>query len=257
MDNKITDGLKELSSLLSEKETVYIEVNGKCSQNGEIIESFENNFKFKENISYYVSLIHLTATSFFPNLTDKNNKFYYSSKAMNNKNEIIIEEITLATGCYDIADYNKVIHQYAGENIEIILNQASGNVMIKLTDGRKVYFSKPNCWNKELGFEKIDLSNKINISPKTADITSVQKIYIDCNIIKGAYYKGKVSNILYSFPNRHKYGSLITYAPNPKERMLLINKNFNKIIFKFYDEDNNSVDFQSEAVTIILEIKQS
>ena len=257
MDKTIADNLKELSSLMSEKETVYIEVNGKCNSNGEIIETFENNFKFKENITYYVSLVHLTATSFFPNLTDKNNKFYYSSKAVNNKNEPIIETITFQTGCYEISDYAKVIQQYVGDNIQITLNQASGNVIIKLTEGWKVYFTKPNCWNKELGFENDILSDKINVSKNMADITTIQKIYLDSNIIRGAYYKGKLSNILYSFPNNHKYGSLITYAPNPREKMTLINKNFNKIIFKFYDEDGNPIDFQGEPVTLRLEIKQS
>ncbi len=84
MDQKLIDGLKEISSVLSEKETVFIEVNGKCNQAGEIIETFENNFKFKEQISYYVSIIHITASSFFPNLNEKTNKFYYSSKAVDN-----------------------------------------------------------------------------------------------------------------------------------------------------------------------------
>ncbi len=257
MDNKIADKLQELSSLMSEKETVYIEVNSKCNKDGEITESFENNFKFKENISYYVSLIHLTATSFFPNLNEMNNKFYYSSKAVDKDNKIIIEEITLANGCYEISDYNKVIQQYAGDNIQIILNQASGHVMIKLADGWKVYFDKPNTWHKELGYEKITLSDKVNISKNMADITTIQKIYLNCNIIRGEYYKGKLSNILYSFANNHKYSSLITYAPNPKERLLLINKNFNKIIFKFYDEDGIAIDLLGEAVTIRIEIKQS
>ena len=198
----------------------------------------------------------MTATSFFPNLNSTNDKFYYSSKAVDKDNKIIIEEITLANGCYEISDYNKVIQQYCGENIQIILNQASGHVMIKLADGWKVYF-KDNTWYKELGYEKITLSDKVNISKNIADITTIQKIYLDCNIIRGAYYKGKLSNILYSFPNNHKFGSLITYAPNPKERMLLINKNFNKIIFKFYDEDGKAIDFQGEPITIRLEIKQS
>ncbi len=176
---------------------------------------------------------------------------------MDKDNKLIIETITLANGCYEISDYNKVIQQYVGDNIQIILNQASGHVMIKLAEGWKVYFSKPNCWNKELGYENKDLSEKINISKNMADITTIQKIYLDCSIIRGAYYKGKISNILYSFPNSHKYGSLITYAPYPKERMVLINKNFNKIIFKFYDEDNKPIDFQGEPVTLRIEIKQS
>ena len=257
MDKAIADNLKELSSLMSEKETMYIEVNGACSDDGEIIETFENNFKFKDNITYYVSLVHLTATSFFPNLTDKNNKFYYSSKAVDVKNQIKIETITFQKGCYEIGDYAKVVQQYAGDNIQIVLNEASGHVTIKLADGWKVYFSQPKSWNKELGFEAVDLSDKLNVSKNMADITTIQKIYLDCNIIRGAYYKGKLSNILFSFPNNHKYGSLITYAPNPRERMTLINKNFNKIIFRFYDEDGHSIDFQREPVTLRLEIKQA
>src|SRR5438105_3055808 len=95
------DALQKLNNTLSRKRVEYIEIADKCNMNGEIKYKFNSKMEFDPNYDYKVSLISGEMTSFFPNLNETNNKFYYSTKPRK------IEEITLENGAYDVDTYYK------------------------------------------------------------------------------------------------------------------------------------------------------
>jgi hypothetical protein len=249
--------LEKLNNVLSHKQIETFEIVGTCDKNGQIIAELPGQMEFKEDSTYYVSLIGLTGTSFFPNVTDSNNKFYYSGK----DNKII--ELTIPTGAYDIADYNEFICMSIpkvenADPITISLHKPTGKVVIKLAAGFKVYFDKDkkNSFSEELGFEKKVLSEAENLSPNMADIVKVQKVHISCDICRGAYLNGKGTNIIFSFPNEKRYGSPLSLVPTKRQYKQLIKKSFNKITFAFTDERGHPVDFQGAVTTVSLEVKQ-
>ena len=253
MEQRLTD----LINTLSFKEIQSIEISDICDDNGDIIQDFVEPFIFKENTTYQLSLLSFTTSSFFPNITEKNNKFYYSEPS-----SVEIKEIEFGKGAYEIKEYAEslAIHLNSKKedpNIELSLIEPIGKVLIKLKPGFKVYFNKPNTWYKELGFKDTDILDKtINIASNMANILSVQRIYIHCDLVRGSVYKGKHSTIIYSFSNNYSWGDIVNLKINPIQATTLINKNFNQLRISFRDSDDNPVTFMKSLVSLKLEIRQ-
>jgi hypothetical protein len=247
--------LQRLNNILSYKRIETYEIVDTCDRSGQIIMQLPFQAEFKEDATYYISLVELSTTSFFPNVTESNNKFYYSGP------DNVIKEITLLTGSYEIKDYADAIANAVPKvnnlnPIEISLSTSTGRVNIKLANDYKIYFDRDNTWRDELGFEPVILVARENISTNIANILKIQKIYLSCDICKGSYFNGKQSNILWSFSNSKRYGYPLLFTIQKRSYRELNKKSFNKIIFSFTDDAGNPVDFMGSRVTICIEIKQ-
>lgn len=251
----VEKSLQQLNNLLSHKQIETFEIIGNCDKNGQIIQQLPFQMELKEDSTYYVSLIGLTTTSFFPNVTVVNNKFYYSGT------DDVVMMLTIPTGAYDVSDYNEFVCMSIPKvnninPINISLHMPTGKVLIKLLTGYKVYFDKDDTYRHELGFINEVLNDPENFSPNMADILKVQTIYVSCDICRGSYLNGKGTNILYGFPNDKRYGHPLSLLPTKRQYKQLIKKSFNKIIFTFTDEDGRPVDFQEAQTTIAIECKE-
>jgi hypothetical protein len=247
--------IESINNKLSQKQIETFEVVDICSKDGQITLQLPFQAEFKEDATYYVSLVELSTTSFFPNLGEHNNKFYYSG------DDGVIKEITLSTGAYDVKDYNEAISNAIPKvnnvnPIELSLSPSTGKVTIKLANNYKIYFDREGTWRDELGFDSVILAERENNAPHIANILKVHKIYLSCDICKGSYFNGKQSNILWSFNNSKRYGYPLSFNVQKRLYKQLNQKSFNKIIFTFTDDNGNPVDFMGSRVTICIEVKQ-
>lgn len=248
------DSLKKLDSIiniLGQKELISIEINGRCNENGEIDQWFLDNIDLRQDVNYQVSLVSLSTSAFFPNITNENNKFYYSEK-----DSTTIKSITLSEGAYEVKDINEYIQFYLGQNITISLISSSGKSRVNLAQGWKVYFNQTNSLRKLLGFSKSDIIEKTSFSDELVDIVPIQRIYLHCDIVKGSLYEGKQSDILFSFNNQYRWGTPLGFTINPLQEKLLARKYFNRIVFRFVDNNKNPITFLYSPVCISLQIRQ-
>jgi hypothetical protein len=74
--DSVEKAIKQLNTRLSKKQIQTFEIVGK---NGKIVTNMSRQMEFNEDSTYYVSLVEMTGTSFFPNVTEANNKFYYTA----------------------------------------------------------------------------------------------------------------------------------------------------------------------------------
>jgi hypothetical protein len=104
------EGLEKLNNLLSTKETRVYSISGKITNNdGTYVCQMSDEQKFKQGVTHDVYLKSFTGWSYFPNVSLKNNKFYFSE--LRNPKDIkdgkwIEKEITFPEGAYNIDDYN-------------------------------------------------------------------------------------------------------------------------------------------------------
>ena len=227
-DLKLEKSLEKYGNILAKKDIETIEIIGSCDNQGILEMKIYDKIELNPNVSHKISLVSLDATSFFPNLTELNNKFYYNNGTAN-------KEITLHTGGYNITDYNTSIKEGIKSNgdnpdyITIELNTGTGRSKVILSNNYKVYFNKNNTWRDVLGFPAADLTtNGVHTSTKIVDVQPTQKIHINCNLCSGTILNGKVSNVLYSFSNNKKFGSSLTIRPNPLIPRKLLNTNIDK-----------------------------
>ncbi len=77
------------------------------------------------------------------------------------------------------------------------------------------------------------------------------------NIVSGGTFNGiSGKRILFSFPNDRRFGSVISYRPNPLQKKTLSNKQYNTTRFQFKNEKGEPVDFLGMKVAITLSIEE-
>ena len=256
MNDKFEKALLLITSTLSQKDVVCIELAGHCDNAGIMEVRMTNPPKLTPNVSHKISLVSFHTTSFFPNLTTANNKFYYSNGTQD-------REVTLDTGGYNIKDYYEAIQvamKANGDdpkNLVIELIEATGKTRIVVQSNYKVYFNRNNTWRGVLGFPANDLtSNGVYISTRIANVVLTQKVYAKCNLCSETNYNGQSSNILFSFPNNKRYGAVLSVNPNPLIPRKLVNANIDKVRLEFVDEDGDAVDFMGSTICITLLVEQ-
>ena len=212
-------------------------------------QTFDIEQKFNKNATHTIFLVSLETSAFIPNVKkDYNDKFYCTVDGVN-------KVITLPQGGYEIKEYYKSLNLDENKiKIDLCLN--TGRCIITLADNCSVDFTKENTFRNQLGFDSVILLKGLHYSQRIFNVQLSQKIFMDCNICKGAYFNGRSTQILYSFPNELKYGSFLNERPKFPRRKELLNKNFHEIVLYFYDENKNPVDFLNEPITEEILIEQ-
>ena len=244
--------LIKLTNSLNKKRIEFYEIVNKTN-NGELRENFIETQIFDEDVDYNVSLIAFNGSSLFPNIfKGKNDTFYYSGPDNLNKT-IVFEE-----GSYEIEHINQTIKKVIPNGITIELDKANGKSIIQLLQDYKVYFDKEKTFKKILGYDGSTsiLRQDLNYSPKICDVVDITTIYVYVDIIKGRWYHGKTSKILFSFPNDVEFGRPISIIVNPLQSQSLIYKKFDAMNFSFKDQNGNPIDFMGSDVTLTLSISQ-
>ena len=123
--------LRKIRSRALNKEKATITIDGKCDINGQLVQSFDEPFRFSEDATHTVSLTMLVIPALFPNLDETDNKFFYNNGTDN-------KEFNVDIGCYDIDEYGEMIkakikvNNDNPDNITIKLNKGSSKVIIEL-----------------------------------------------------------------------------------------------------------------------------
>lgn len=252
---------EKLLNHFSHKESVTIEIDGVCDENGVLVQELTKTIKLNENVTHQIALVSLETSSYFPNVTSENNKFYYSVK-----DSETVKEITLIPGAYDIKQYSdeikKAVNQNGDQekNITIEMIEGTGRIRVILDGGYKVFFNRPNTWRDCLGFHAKDLiTDGSHLSDKIARILPIQKINVGCNLCSGSIgnkNKPNRGNILFSFPNSKKFGVPLTLAPTVLRRRELLTKTFDTVRLEFFSDDNEPINFLGSQITAELTIFQ-
>ena len=241
--------IEKLSNRLAFKEIKSYEISGIVDKNGLLCQSLDIEQKFNREASHFIYLVALEASSLIDNVKkDYNDKFYF-------KLDGVDKTITVLPGGYELVEYFKAL-EIDENKIKFEISPNTGRSVITINNNCNIDFTKDKTFREQLGFDSVVLLAGKNISPNVANVQLTQKIYIDCNLCVGSYRNNQPSQILYSFPNQLKYGSLITEKPRfPRHKELLL-KAFHEIRLYFYNESNLPINFGGEIVTIEICIEQ-
>ncbi|EFA09487.1 hypothetical protein TcasGA2_TC010981 [Tribolium castaneum] len=155
----------------------------------------------EKNSNYSITLIGFYTNNNIPNIEEGTNKFYYL--APNTTEEKVI---TFPKGAYEIAAIE--------ECIQIILSgrsatdaQKQNTFSLKANENTlkceifsiyDINFAHEDSIGKLLGFSNRKLkARQLHESDLPVNIIKVNSIRIECNIVRGSFYKNKESHILY------------------------------------------------------------
>lgn len=141
----------------------------------------------------------------------------------NNKFNIGIHEIEIPEGSYEISD----IEEYIMKEVH------------------------------DIGFENKQLSaNKKHISDYPINISKVNSIGVECNLIIDSYSNDTKGHLLHMFFPNVPSGYRIVEKVSNVIYLPINTRYIDEIIFKIVDQDGNLVNFNKEVVTIRLHLKE-
>lgn len=201
------------------------------------------------NENYVCGLISFDTYHSIPNVDVENNLFHIGN-----------HEIEIPVGSYeltDIAELLKTIYQDMNPNgsLDVRANYNTLQTCIKSTSD-SIYFNKKSSIGSLLGFSRKVLEpGTEHYSDKTIDITKINTVIVECNIVCGSYINNMSTHILHQFSLNVSPGYKITETPTTVIYLPVNSRTINSLILKVVDQDGNLINFRGEKITIRLHLK--
>ena len=214
------------------------------------------------NEKYEAAFVSLEMYNSIPNITDKNNRFDYSTD-----DGSTWKTITLEKDAYELAQINKEIQRqmiinndYDAESntFYIDISHSRLSVIVEITNSHyKVNFNVENSIGTTLGFGKEILSFGYNKSSRIVDIMNVNSILVNVDLIHDSYVNGVNGYAIHSFFPTVGPGYKIRERPQPELIFYPMNSHYiNNVRVWLTDQDNKIIDLQGERVSVKIVIKK-
>ena len=219
----------------------------------------------KQDTQYEAALLSINLYNSIPNVTDENNKFKYSADS--GKTWKII---TLNRGSYELQAINDEIQRamitngdYNVDNNEFYVTISADipelKSIINITNTSYIVdLNVENSIGSTLGFQPVTLGLGYNKSQEIVDITKINLVLVNTDIISGSYVSGYQSPCIYSFdPYKVPPGYKLDDRPNPSLTYYSVNRaSINNLRIWLTDQNNKTIDLRGEKVTVKIQIRE-
>ena len=218
-----------------------------------------NNKQFK------IAITFLTGYNGIFNVTNANNKFYFT-KSISDEDGFV--QITIPPGAYEIESLNNQIKRiiidegYYNEltyPFKINPNFSTLGSIIEISpQGPIITFVPDDSIRELLGFNKITTFEEYNLSPYPVDILSFDNIFLECDIAQGMIFEGRKSNIIHNwtmtvdpgYKHVKKLSGVVQWYMTETKDII------SSFCFKLKNENGNLVSFNGQSITFRLSIKE-
>lgn len=238
-------------------------------------ENYQPPIELDVNSEYSLALIGFYSYNNIPNIEEGTNKFYYLLPGSSEQ-----KSITLPKGAYEITAIEQYLQKVLLNNTKrdtndnltttnIISEQekdktfslkANENTLkCEIFSSRyDINFKPEDSIGKLLGFsQKLLKANQVHQSDLPVNIIRVNTIRVECNIVKGSYYKSKESHTLYETGLDVGPAEQIFIEPvNPLYLPIINRLSIPNITLNIIDQDNRLIDFNGQTINIRLALKK-
>lgn len=199
--------------------------------------------------NYVCGLISFDSYHTIPNVDEKNNLFHIG--------DYIIE---IPVGSYEFSDIVDIItdkYKDLTDEGDLYINENFNTfeTSIKSTI-HPIYFNKERSIGSLLGFSKRVLKPKVeNLSDKTIDITNINTVIIECNIVNGSYINNVSAHTIHQFSLDVSPGYKITERPTNPIYLPVNLREISTLVLRVVDQDGNLINFRGEKISIRLHLK--
>lgn len=199
--------------------------------------------------NYVCGLISFDTYHSIPNVDITNNLFHIGNHV-----------IEVPVGSYELSDISEFIttkyHQLNEKGILKI--QANYNTLQTYINSTidPIYFNKERSIGSLLGFTARKLEQGVEYhSDKTIDITKINTVIVECNIVNGSYINNTSAHTLHQFSLVVSPGYKITESPVNVIYLPVNTRTISSIVLKVVDQDGNLINFRGEKISIRLHLK--
>jgi len=228
--------------------------------------TYNHQAQLDPNKKYEAALLSLDMYNSIPNIiAGKNNVFEYSVDSGSTW-----KILTIDTGAYELSVINNEIQRKmiaAGDfdstnslcYITITANESRGTSIINVTNTNyRVVFNKPHSIGSVLGFKSSDLLlTGYNESSSKVDITPINSILVNINIISGSYVNGASSPVIHSFYPNVGFGYKIIEKPTPELIWYPVSTtDISRMELALTDQDGKAINTGGERLTVRICVRE-
>lgn len=203
--------------------------------------------ELNDQFEYECALIDFQSFYSIPNVDETMNTIHIGEK-----------QIIIPTGTYEIESINQYIKRQLNESIAFNIFTNKNTLHSEIKSSQPVDFRRGNTIAPLLGFlnKKIE-ANKTTISDNPVNISRVNVIRIECDIIHGSYLNNKKTHTLHEFFPRVAAGYKIIESPQNVIYFPTAKTTFDSITLSFLDQNHKQINFRGEIITARIHIKRS
>lgn len=202
--------------------------------------------ELNDQYEYECALIDFQSFYSIPNVDETMNAIHIGDK-----------EIIIPTGTYEVEAINEYIKNQLKESIAFNISINKNTLHTQIESSQPIDFMRGNTIAPILGFanKKIE-ANKIITSDKPVNISRVNVIRIECDIIHGSYLNNIKTHTLHEFFPRVAAGYKIIEAPQNIIYFPTTKTTFDSITLSFLDQNHKQINFRGEIITARIHIKR-
>lgn len=228
---------------------------------------FHPEIELNPKFNYSCSLLNFHTYNSIPNVHEKNNKFYYhfsgsmtEGDKQKHPNHIDFYVISIPVGTYEIDDITQFIVKILekqSEGFRMYGNKNTLKTIIECDPSITFNFSRDDSIGPLLGFNKNILFSKDHyISENPVNITHVDTIRIECDLIGGSYHNGKGTHVIHEFTPNVKVGYKMNEQPKNLIYYPVIRRRLNTLNINIVDQNGQPIDNRGELLTCRIHIKK-
>lgn len=230
-----------------------ISLTGKTS---ELSANFFPGINLDARYNYSCALLEFTSYQSIPNITSPDNSVTFGKQEGDVFKHYIFD---LPDGCYEVVDILEKLKSFVeakGFSFEYKINKNTLKTSIK--SSAIFEFTKYRSILEILGFERVPIPPRTwKESENVIQISKVNVIRVECNIVTGAYVNGRLCHSIYEFPSsKVDVGYKLIEQPRNLVYLPIVPRRINHIQMSIVDQDGNLVDFRGETITCRIHIKR-
>ena len=213
-------------------------------------------------VEHKIALTSLETYHSFPNISEKNNVFKYSSD-----NGTSWKTIEIPKGSYGLLGiYNEILRGFRENNdydeinktypIILLGNKNTAQIVMEISKDYIVNFKAKNGINTVLGFNPKKYNEGYHRSENVIDILPINSILVHVDNVIGSYMLGVASSVLYSFFPNVAPGVKIIERPYERLYLPIITQDIHELRLRLTDQKGEILDLRGEEVTVSLHLTE-
>lgn len=198
---------------------------------------------------YECALVDFHTYNSIPNIDDSNNLLHIGD-----------DVIKLPIGSYELEDIAELVDEmYDMDNPEKSIEiEANNNTMQVIVNSSHdlVHFDKPNSIGKLLGFKpRVLTAGEDHYSDQLVNISKVNLVRIECNIIVNTYMNNTREHTLHEFGINVAPGYKISEIPKNLIYLPLNCREISTLTVRLVDQIGDLINFREEEITLRIHLK--